>query len=156
MDQRDRNRLSFSSLRLPHHLLLQQVESGRRGLGSNRARSCQSELRVCLLSDYAKTIAEWIAAKRDGRAFSTFEFLLAFRASVQRLDQDPLKIADMEIDVNRGPVPLISANVVRPLRRFGSCSFLNQADLGAATFENDVCRDRSSDFDKTQCITIKS
>ena len=118
--------------------------------------SCQSELRICLRSDYAEAIAEWIAAKRDGRAFSAFEFLLAFRASVQGVDQDTLKIVDMEVDVNRRPVSLISANVVRPLRRFGSCSFLNQADLGAATFENDVRRDRSSDFDETQCITIKS
>ena len=40
--------------------------------------------------------------------------------------------------------------------RFGSCSFLNQADLGAATFENDVRRDRSSDLDETQGITIES
>jgi hypothetical protein len=120
------------------------------------AKNCQSELRVCLRSDYAETIAESIAAKRDGQAFSAFEFLLALRASVQCVDQDTLKIVDMEVDVNRRPESLISANLVRPLRRFGPCSFLNQADLGAATFENDVRRDRSSDFDKTQCIAIKS
>ena len=118
---------------------------------------CSSpSLRVCLRSDYAEPIAEWIAAKRDGREFSAFEFLLAFRASVQRVDQETLKIVDMEVDVNRRPGSLISANVVRPLRRVGPCSFLYQADFGAATFENDVSRDRSSDFDETQCITIKS
>jgi hypothetical protein len=124
--------------------------------GPSWAGSYQSELRVCLLSGYAKTIAEWIAAKSDRRSSSTFEFLLAFRASVQRVGQNTLEIVDMEIDVNRRPVPLISSNVVRPLRGFGSCSFLDQADLGAATFENDVCRYRSSGFDKTQCIAIKS
>src|SRR5204862_3875602 len=101
------------------------------------------ELRVCLLSDYAETIAERIAAKRDGRVSSAFEFLLTFSACVQRFDQDTLKIVDMKIDVNWSPVSLISTNVVRSLRRVGSCSFLNQADLGVATFENDVRRDRS-------------
>ena len=111
---------------------------------------------TCLLSDYAETIAERIAAKRDGRASAAFESLLTFRASVQRVDQDNLKIVDMEIDVNWSPVSLISTNVVRPLRRVGSCSLLDQADLGVATFENDVRRDWSSNFDKTQCITIKS
>jgi hypothetical protein len=104
----------------------------------------QSELRVCFLSDYAETTTEWIAAKRNGRALSTFEFLLAFRASVQCVEQDTLKIVDMKVDVNRRPMSLISANVVRP-----SCSFLNQADLGVAAFENHVGRDRSSDFHKT-------
>ena len=123
---------------------------------SDGPEAAQSELRDCLLSDYAETIAERIAAKRDGRASSAFEFLLTFRAGVQRVDQDNLKIVDMEIDVNWSPVSLISTNVVRPLRRVGFCSFLNQADLGVATFENDVRRDWSSDFDKTQCITIKS
>jgi hypothetical protein len=117
--------------------------------------AAQADLRACLLSDDAETIAEWIAAKGDGRAFSAFEFLLAFRAGVQRGAQDPLKIVDMEIDVNWRPVSLISANVVRPPRRFGSGSFLHQADLGAATFENDVRRERSSDFDETQCIAIE-
>ena len=112
--------------------------------------NCESELRVCLRSYYAEPIAEWIAAKRDGRACPAFEFLLAFRASVQLIDQGALKIVDMEVDVNRRPVPLTPANVVRPLRRFGSCSFLNQADLGAAAFENDVGFDRSSDFEETQ------
>jgi hypothetical protein len=118
--------------------------------------AAQSELRDCVLSDYAETIAERVAAKRDGRASSAFEFLLTFRAGVQRVDQENLKIVDMEIDVNWSPVSLISTNVVRPFRRVGSCSFLNQADLGVTTFENDVRRDWSSDFDKTQCITIKS
>jgi hypothetical protein len=111
--------------------------------------AAQSELRVCPISDYAETIAEWITAKRDRRAFSTVESLLAFRASVQRVDQDTPKIVNMEVDVNRRPVSFIPTNVASPLRRFGSCSFLNQADLGAATFEYDVRRDRSSDFDKT-------
>ena len=124
--------------------------------GLLRATSCQSELPVSLLSDYAESVAEWIAAKGNGRAFSAFEFLLAFSASVQRVDQDTLKIVNMEVNVNRRPMSLISANVVRLLRRLGSCSFFNQADLGAATFENDVRRDGSSDLDKTQCITIKS
>jgi hypothetical protein len=109
-----------------------------------------------LFSDYAETIAEWIAAKRDRRVFSTVEFLLAFRASVQRVNQDTLKIVNMEVDVNRRPVSFISTNVVSPICRFGSCLFLNQADLGAATFEYDVRRDRSTDFEKTQCIAIKS
>jgi hypothetical protein len=120
------------------------------------APAAQSELRVCFLSNYAETITEWIAAKRDRRVFSAFEFLFAFRASVQHLDQDTLKIVNVEIDVNRRPVSLISTNVVRPLRRFGSCPFLNQTDLGAATFENDIRRDRSGDFDKAQRATIKS
>ena len=97
-------------------------------------RSRQSELRVCLRSDYAETIAEWIAAKRDRRVYSAFEFLFAFRASVQHVDQDALKIVDVEIDVNRRPVSLIATNVVRPLRRLGSRPFLNQTDLGAAAF----------------------
>src|SRR6188508_380875 len=114
------------------------------------------ELPVCLVSDDAKTVAEWIAAKRDGRPSSAFEFLLAYRAGVQRFDQHILEIVDMEIDVNRRPVPLVSPDVVRSLRRFGSCRFFDQADLGAAAFENDVCRNRSGDFHKTQCITIKS
>jgi hypothetical protein len=48
-------------------------------------KAVAADLRVCLLSDYAESIAEWIAAKRDGRASSTFEFLLAFCASVQRI-----------------------------------------------------------------------
>jgi hypothetical protein len=117
--------------------------------------AAHSELRVGLLSDYAETIAEWIAAKRDGRASSAFEFLFTFRTGVQRVAQDNLKIVDMEVDVNWGPVSFISTNVVRPLRRVGSCFFLNQADLGVATFENDVRHDRSSDFDQTQSITIK-
>jgi hypothetical protein len=78
-----------------------QIERERLPELAGRARNCQSELRVCLRSDYAETIAEWIAAKRDGRAFCAFEFLLAFRASVQRVGQDTVKIVDMEVDVNR-------------------------------------------------------
>jgi hypothetical protein len=86
----------------------------------------------------------------------TFKPLLAFRASVYRVDQNTVKIVNMEIDVNRRPVPLISSNIARTLRREGSCSFLNQPDLGAATFEDDIRSNRSSDFDETQCVTIKS
>jgi hypothetical protein len=125
---------------------------------NERATSGESgtELRFRFLSNYAETITEWIAAKRDRRALSAFEFLLALPARVQHVDQDTLKIVDMEIDMNRCPVSLIPANVVRSLRRLAPCPLLNQADLAAPTFENDIRRDRSSDFGETQCTTIES
>ena len=88
--------------------------------------------------------------------FTACEFLFAFRPGVQHPDQDAVEIVDMEIDVDRRPMSLISANVVGSLRRAGSRRFLNQADLAAAALENDIGGDRSSDFDKTQCATIKS
>ena len=54
-----------------------------------RARSYSIGI-TCLLSDYAETIAERIAAKRDGRVSSAFEFLLTFSACFQRIDQHDL------------------------------------------------------------------
>jgi hypothetical protein len=133
------------------------VAIGRRTHGRKRRErvTCLSELRFRLLSDYAETITEWIAAKSDRRALSAFEFLLALPARVQYVDQDTLKIVDMEIDMNRRPVSLIPTNVVRFPRRLASCPLLDQADLAAPTFENDIRRDRSSDFDETQCTTIE-
>jgi hypothetical protein len=115
-----------------------------------------TELRFRFLSDYAETITEWIAAKRDRRALAAFEFLLAFPARVQHVGQDTLKIVDMEIDMNRCPVSLIPTHVVRSLRRLASRLLLNQADLAVPTCENDIRRDRSSNFDETQCTKIES
>ena len=90
-----------------------------------------------------KPLPQWIAAKRDGRASSTFEFLLAIRPSVQRVGQHTLEIVDVEIDVNfSSPVRSYESNVVRPFAGLVPAGFFDQADLGAATFENDVCRNR--------------
>jgi hypothetical protein len=108
------------------------------------------------VSDYAKTVAEWIAAKRDGRACSAFEFLLALRASIQCLGQEGLKVIDVEVDVNWSPVSVIPTYVVSSFRRFCSRWFLSQSDLGVTAFENDIRSDRSGDLGKSQSIAIKS
>jgi hypothetical protein len=63
-----------------------QRNCDRRGRVVPEAAPSESRLRVCHFTDDAETIAEWIAAKRNGRALSTVEFLLAFRASVQCVD----------------------------------------------------------------------
>ena len=127
------------------------IPNERVTVGENR-----TELRFRLLSNNAETITEGIAAKRNRRALSVLEFLLALPARVQHVDQDTLKIVDMEIDMNRCPVSLIPTHVVRSFRRLASCPLLNQADLAVPTFENDIRRDRSSDFGETQCTTIES
>jgi len=119
------------------------------------AEPSPSELRL-RISNYAETIAERITAKGYGRVFSARKFLLAFCASVQCACQNALEIFDMEVDVNRRPVALISANIIGPLRRPGACLLLNQADLGVPALQNDVRRNGSSNLCEPKSITIKS
>jgi len=107
-------------------------------------------------SHHAESIAERVAAKCDGRASTTFVFLLAFRASVHCLCQKGFKIVDVKVNMNWRPVSLISPNFVSSRGQFASSRFLDQSDLGVSTFENDVCRHRSSDLGKSQGIAIKS
>jgi hypothetical protein len=122
----------------------------------NTPAICGDKSGVRLRSHYAESISKRIAAKGDGWARAAFEFLLAFRASTQRLGQETFKIFDVEVNMNWSPVALISANVVQPLRWFGTCRLLNQSDLGVATFENNVRCDRSSDLGKLQSAAIES
>ena len=107
-------------------------------------------------SDHAETIAKRVAAKCDGRARITFEFLLAFRASVHCLCQERFKIVDVKVNMNWRPVSLISTNFVSSLGWFASSRFLDQSDLGVPTLEDDVCRYGSSDLRKSQGVAIKS
>jgi hypothetical protein len=102
-----------------------------------------------LCAYHAETIAERIATKRDGWACTAFEFLLAFRTSIHCFGQERFKGVDVKVNVNWRPVSLISTNIVSALGRFGSRRFLDQPDLGIPTFEDDVCRDRSSDLAKS-------
>jgi hypothetical protein len=106
--------------------------------------------------DHAETIAKRIAAECDGRVRATFEFLLTSGASLHRSFQEIFEIVDVKVDMNRCPVSLISANVVSSPRRFAPGQFLDKSDLGFTAFENDVCRHRSSDLGKTQCVPIES
>ncbi len=114
-----------------------------------------SELSAGAGSDYAEAIAERIAAKRDGWAFSAFELLLTFRAGVQGVGQAAVKVVDMEVDVNRRPVSFISPDVVGSLCRPGSRLLLDQADLRAAAFENGIGGDRPSDLRKAKRVTVE-
>jgi hypothetical protein len=74
---------------------------------------------------------------------STLKLLLAIRASVQNLGQGNLKFFDMEVDVNRRLMSLISTNIVRALGGASASRFFDQANLGATAFENDVGGDRA-------------
>jgi hypothetical protein len=94
--------------------------------------------------------------KMRSPAGSTFKPLLARRAGIQHLGQGDLEIVDMEIDVNRRPVSLISADIARALRRDSAGRLFDQADLGAAAIENDVGGDRPGSFGKAQGVTVKS
>src|SRR3569832_2109710 len=60
----------------------------------------------------AEAIAERVAAKRNGRPRAALELLRACRAGVYRSCQHGFIIVDVKIDVNRRPVPFISAYVV--------------------------------------------
>jgi hypothetical protein len=81
--------------------------------------------------------------------------LLAFRASAYGFGQKSFKVGNVEIDVDRCPVALVSTNVNSPLRRFGSRRFLHQPDLGVATLEKNIHWDRSSDLGKSQSVPVK-
>jgi hypothetical protein len=104
----------------------------------------------------AETIAEWVAAKCDGRVCAAFEFLLTLRAGAHCLRQERFKIVNVKVNMNWRPMPLISANVLTSLGRLASGGFLDQSNFRISAFEDDVCRHRSSDLGQAQGIAIKS
>jgi hypothetical protein len=87
---------------------------------------------------------------------AAFEFLFTSGAGLHCFFQEIFEIVDVKVDMNRRPVSLISANVVSSRGRFAPGRFLDQSDLGLTTFENDVCRHRSSDLGKAQGVPIES
>src|SRR3569832_1400942 len=104
----------------------------------------------------AETIAERVAAKRNGRPRTALEFLLACRAGVYRACQHGFKIVDVKIDVNRRPVPFISAHVVGSPGRPGARRLFDQSDLGVAASQYGVDRDGSSDLRQSHRVAIKA
>src|SRR5262245_9595729 len=133
------------------------VRLARQRVGSflSTGRAATLPTSALMLPYDAETITERVAAKRDRRASTDFEFLLAFRTGVHCLSQECFKIVDVKVNVNWCPVSVIPANIISPHSRLRSRRFLYQSDLRVSTFENDVRRNRSSDLGKSQGVAIE-
>jgi hypothetical protein len=133
------------------------MDASSRG-GGRRSRwvKARVSLRARPFSDDAEAIAEWIAAKCNGRAVTTFELLFAGRASVEGHCQEGREIVDMKIDVNGCPVSVVSSDIVSCLTRLRACGLLDQADLRVAALQNDICRDWSSDLGQPESVPIET
>src|SRR5579863_1891062 len=103
-----------------------------------------------------EAVAERVAAECNGRPRSAFELLLAFGAGIHRACQNDLEIVNLKVDVNRRPVSLVSANVVRSFGRLGAGRFLDESDLSAPACENSVGRDGSGNFGQSEGVAIEA
>jgi hypothetical protein len=117
---------------------------------------CERDDTAALWTHQAETIAEGIAAKGDGGAAGRLEFLLAFGARVQGPRQSGFEIVDMEIDVDRRPMALVSANIVAANRGFRACPFLHDPDLRVSAFEDDVLCNRPRDLGEFKGVAIEA
>src|SRR5262249_14695346 len=84
------------------------------------ARGRLEALRFCLVGDDAETVAKRIGAEGDRRAAADFMFLFDDRAGADGPGKHGVEILDVKIDMDRGPMALIAANIFAAGRRLGA------------------------------------
>src|SRR5579862_6125852 len=98
------------------------------------------------LFDHAEPVAERIAAKCGGGSTAPLEFPLALRARTQCPFQKAVEVLDVKIDMDRRPVPLVPAHVIRARGWFAAGRLFDDSDPAVTAFENHIGRDRACDL----------